>query len=89
MSYPMPIFIIAPPLTSNPLWFDSNIVVLNRNYQVSQGNLLKTRVELIPMGEKSRLDVTLNYVIKDTSGKVVFIEISFSIALSENISIYF
>jgi hypothetical protein len=63
----IPVFI---HVTSNPLWFDSNIAVLNRNYQVSQGNLLKTRVELIPMGEKSRLDVTLNYQIKDTSGKV-------------------
>ncbi len=57
-------------VTSNPLWFDSNIAVLNRDYKVSQGNLLKTRVELVPMGEKSRLDVTLNYVIKDVSGKV-------------------
>jgi hypothetical protein len=57
-------------VTSNPLWFDSNIAVLNRDYKVSQGNLLKTRVELVPMGEKSRLDVTLNYIIKDVSGKI-------------------
>jgi len=57
-------------VTANPLWFDSNIVVLNDNYQVSRGGTLNTRVELVPMGEESRLDVTLNYVIKDTSGKI-------------------
>jgi hypothetical protein len=63
----IPVFI---HVTSNPLWFDSNIIVLNRDYKVSQGSLLKTRVELVPMGEASRLDVTLNYIIKDTAGKV-------------------
>jgi len=57
-------------ITSNPLWFDSNIVVLNKDYKISQGSLLKTKVELVPMGEKSRLDVTLNYVIKDMNGKI-------------------
>lgn len=57
-------------VTSNPLWFDSNIVILNKDYKVSRGGTLKTSVELIPQGEKSRLDVTLNYVIKDSSGKI-------------------
>ncbi len=52
------------------LLFDSNIVVLNRDYKVSQGNELKTKVNLIPMGDKERLDVTLNYVIKNYAGKV-------------------
>lgn len=52
------------------LLFDSNIVVLNENYTVEQGDKLKTVVTLIPMGEKERLDVTLNYVIKDYSGKI-------------------
>ncbi|MBU2104781.1 MAG: hypothetical protein KKF67_03335 [Nanoarchaeota archaeon] len=52
------------------LLFDSNIVVLNENYTVEQGDKLKTKVTLIPMGEKERLDVTLNYVIKDYNGKI-------------------
>jgi len=52
------------------LLFDSNIVVLNRNYKVSQGSDLRTRVTLIPMGDPERLDVLLNYVIKDYQGKV-------------------
>ncbi len=51
------------------LLFDSNIVVLNRDYIVKQGSELKTEVTLIPMGDKDRLDVTLNYVIKDFGGK--------------------
>jgi hypothetical protein len=57
-------------ITSNPLWFDSNIVVLNKNYQVSRGSQLRTRVELVPMGDTQTLDVTLNYVIKDYDGKI-------------------
>ncbi len=52
------------------LLFDSNIVVLNLNYKVSRNSDLRTRVTLIPMGDPERLDVTLNYVIKDYSGKV-------------------
>ncbi len=51
------------------LLFDSNIVVLNPDYLVEQGDDLKTKVTLIPMGDKDRLDVTLNYVIKDYNGK--------------------
>ena len=63
----IPIFL---HVTSNPLWFDSNIIVLNKDYKVSRGGTLKTSVGLIPQGEKSRLDVTLNYAIKDISGKI-------------------
>ncbi len=51
------------------LLFDSNIVVLNKDYKVPQGDKLRTQVTLIPMGEKERIDVTLNYVIKDYTGK--------------------
>ncbi|MEX0932931.1 MAG: hypothetical protein WDZ77_02430 [Candidatus Pacearchaeota archaeon] len=52
------------------LLFDSNIVVLNRDYIVEQGEDLRTQVTLVPLGEDSRLDVTLNYEIKDFNGKV-------------------
>ena len=50
--------------------FDSNIVVLNENYEVRQGDQLKTMVTLIPLGDPTRLDVTLNFVIKDYSNKI-------------------
>jgi len=52
------------------LLFDSNIVVLNENYEVRQGEQLRTLVTLIPMGDPTRLDVTLNFVIKDYTNKV-------------------
>jgi hypothetical protein len=61
---------IPVTLKVSSLQFDSNIVVLNRDYKVSQGDELKTEVTLIPMGDKERLDVTLNYVIKDYAGKI-------------------
>lgn len=52
------------------LLFDSNIIVLNENYLVKQGDKLKTSVTLVPLGEIDRLDVVLNYVIKDYDGRV-------------------
>jgi cysteine-rich repeat protein len=50
--------------------FDSNIIVLNEDYRVPQGERLRTSVTLIPLGDKERMDVTLNYIIKDYEGKV-------------------
>ncbi len=52
------------------LLFDSNIIVLNKDYTVPQGERLRTSVTLIPLGDKERMDVTLNYFIKDYQGKV-------------------
>ena len=52
------------------LLFDSNIVVLNENYEVNQGDELKTLITLIPLGDPERLDVTLNFVIKDYANRV-------------------
>jgi len=52
------------------LLFDSNIVVLNKDYKVPQGDKLKTQVTLIPLGDEDRLDVTLNYEIKDYEGNI-------------------
>lgn len=51
------------------LLFDSNIIVLNKDYLVPQGEKLRTSVTLIPIGDKERMDVTLNYAIKDYDGK--------------------
>lgn len=64
----------AIPVTLNVktklLLFDSNIIVLNKDYLVQQGDKLRTSVTLIPMGEPERLDVTLNYIIKDYEGNL-------------------
>lgn len=37
---------------------------------VVKGDELKTRVTLIPLGDKERLDLTLDYTIRDYTGKV-------------------
>jgi cysteine-rich repeat protein len=50
--------------------FDSNIIVLNKEYFVPQGDKLRTSVTLIPLGDKGRMDVTLNYIIKDYDNKI-------------------
>lgn len=50
------------------LLFDSNIVVLNDDYKVARGDDLLTRVTLVPLGDSERLDVTLDYVIRDYLG---------------------
>jgi len=63
---------VALNVKTKLLLFDSAIIVLNNDSQVPQGDSLLTRVTLIPMGDKERLDVTLNYVIKDYSEKVYF-----------------
>ena len=52
------------------LLFDSNIIVLNPDYLVPQGDKLRTSVTLIPLGDKERMDVKLNYVVKDYDGKI-------------------
>jgi len=51
--------------------FDSNIVILNKDYFIKKGNKLKTEVTLVPKGDKTRLDVVLNYVIKDYNNKTI------------------
>ena len=67
--------------------FDSNIIILNRNYKISQGKPLKTKIELIPMGDKERMDVTLNYAIKDYSGKIYTTK-SETVLVENDVNIY-
>lgn len=62
--------LVALNVKTKFLLFDSNIIVLNKNYQVSQGDELKTRVTIIPLGDPERLDVGLFFTIRDYSGKI-------------------
>lgn len=64
------IILVSLNIQEKLLLFDSNIVVLNKDYQVKQGKKLLTEVTLIPMGDENRLDVTLNYIIKDYNDKI-------------------
>jgi len=62
--------LVAINVKTKLLLFDSNIVVLNENFEVPQGAELRTLITLIPLGDPERLDVTLNFVIKDYRNKV-------------------
>lgn len=52
------------------LLFDSLITVLNPNITVFQGEELNTLINLIPMGDPARLDVTMEFEIRDFDGNV-------------------
>ena len=62
--------LVALNVKTKLLLFDSNIVVLNSGLKVPRGEQLKTLVTLIPLGDPERLDVTLNFIIKDYTNKV-------------------
>jgi len=62
--------LVALNVREGILLFDSNIAVLNENFEVPQGRILRTLVTLIPTGDPARLDITLEFTIKDYSGKV-------------------
>lgn len=51
------------------LLFDSSIVVPSSEKNIKVGSSLTSQITLIPMGDQPRVDVTLNYVIKDFQGK--------------------
>ena len=62
--------LVALNVKTERLLFDSNIVVLNPNYKVTQGDQLRTLVNIIPMGDPARLDVTLHFTIRDYANKI-------------------
>ncbi len=62
--------LVSLDVVSEYLLFDSNIAVLNKDYLVGKNEELKTKVTLIPLGDKKRMDVFLNYTIRDYDGKV-------------------
>lgn len=62
--------LVALNVQTVPILFDSNIVVLNPDSKVSQKDKLMTQVTLIPLGDLERMDVTLNFAIKDYLNKV-------------------
>lgn len=54
---------------SGLLLFDASIIVPDAYKQIKPGDKLNAQITLIPMGENPNVDVTLNYIIKDFSGK--------------------
>jgi hypothetical protein len=60
---------------SKELLFDAMVVVPDKFKKISPHEKLETQITLIPMGDEgARVDVTLNYIIKDFKGNVYLIE---------------
>lgn len=62
--------LLAVNVKSQKLLFDAMIVVPDSSKQIKPNSKLNAQVTLIPMGENPRVDVTLNYIVKDYNGKV-------------------
>jgi len=69
------------------LLFDSNILILNRGSFVSHEGKLRTKITLVPMGDKERLDVALNYFIKDAKGET-YLTHSETVLIEDQMSLY-
>jgi hypothetical protein len=62
--------LVSLNLRSYPVLFDVMIVVPDAEKEVEAGERVGTQVTLIPVGSKPRVDVTLNYFVKDFRGNV-------------------
>ncbi|MFH1358870.1 MAG: hypothetical protein ABIH37_03220, partial [archaeon] len=61
-------------VNSRELLFDAGIVIPDEFKRIDYGTNLAGQVTLIPMGEDPRVDVTLNYIIKDFNGRTFLTE---------------
>ena len=61
-------------INSEKLLFDVGIAIPEEFKKIYLGEKLNSQITLIPMGNEKRIDVTLNYIIKDFDGKVYLSE---------------
>jgi len=54
--------------------FDITLSLLHKSKTISLGEELETQIDILQMGIKEKMDVTLNYIIKDYQGKTHFLE---------------
>ena len=66
--------LVSLEVSSKELLFDVSIVVPEELKILDIGDRLESQITLIPMGEEPRLDVTLNYEIRDFDGQTFLIE---------------
>lgn len=65
--------LVSINVQSKELLFDASIVVPSSEKIINLGGSLQSQITLIPMGE-GRVDVTLNYIIKDFEGRTYLSE---------------
>jgi len=66
--------LVSINVATKELLFDALVAVPEDKKQLSIGDNLDVQITLIPMGENPRVDVTLNYIIKDFEGEVFLSE---------------
>ena len=66
--------LVSVNVNTKELLFDVGIVIPGQLKSIIVGDKLESEITLIPMGEKPRLDVTLNYYIKDFNGRTFLTE---------------
>jgi len=67
--------LVSLNVKTKELLFDAMVIVPDRDKMIKLGNKLDTQITLIPMGDGTeRVDVTLNYLIKDYNGQLIFSE---------------
>jgi hypothetical protein len=66
--------LVTVNVNTKDLLFDASIVVPDEFKRVVLGQNVESQVTLIPMGDEPRLDVTLNYLIKDFEGRIFLSE---------------
>jgi len=71
-------------VNTKELLFDAKIMIPDELKIINKGDKLKTKITLIPLGEAG-LDVTLEYMISDFSGKI-FLSESETIKVNENLT---
>jgi len=62
--------LVSINMRSKQLLFDALVVVPDDEKLIKLGDRLDVQITLIPMGDDPRVDVTLNYLIKDFDGKI-------------------
>ncbi|MEK6860219.1 MAG: hypothetical protein AABX54_05395 [Nanoarchaeota archaeon] len=65
---------VSVNVNTKELLFDAGISILDEFKKINVGSKLNAQVTLIPMGDNPRVDVTLNYIIKDFEGRTFFTE---------------
>ncbi len=65
---------ISVSVSTKELLFDVGVVIPDNHKKIRVGDKLESQITLIPMGEDPRLDITIEYTIRDFDGRVFLTE---------------